>query len=119
MWQRHGDVLRTAAAMGCTDDYLAFLRDHEVVPSRGSTSGRTALERRPVQITDIAVDPEYTFTEATRLSRQRTSLGVPLLRGETLIGVIVFARYHVERYTEKQIELARTFADQAVIAIEN
>ena len=114
-----GDALHTAAAVGCTHDYLAFLQDHEIVPSRGSTSGRVALERRPVQITDIAVDPDNTFTEATGLSRQRTSLGVPLLRGEMLVGVIVFARYHVERYTENQIELACTFADQAVIAIEN
>jgi PAS domain S-box-containing protein len=113
------DEYRAAASVGYAPEYQAFMERHLITPGRGSITGRVALERRAVQIADVAADPEYALTEATTLSGQRTALGVPLIREDAIIGVIVFARRRVEPYTDKQVDLARTFADQAVIAIEN
>jgi len=117
--RREGEVYRAGAAVGFSDKYIQFLQTHPIVVDRGTITGRVALERRTVQILDVAADPEYTMSESISLGRQHTALGVPLLRENEPIGVIVLARQRIEAFTPKQIELVTTFADQAVIAIEN
>ena len=93
--------------------------NHPIHSDRGSVTGRVALERRVVQIHDVAADPDYTLTESITLSGQRTALGVPLMRQDDLTGVIILARRRVEPFTQRQIDLVSSFADQAVIAIAN
>ena len=88
-------------------------------PGRGSVVGRTALEKTVIQVTDTLADPEFTFVRPPNLRPSRTLLGVPLIREGTLIGVMGLARPEVKPFNAKEIELATTFADQAVIAIEN
>ena len=117
--RREGEQYRAAATFGFAPEFWAFMQSHPITPGRGSIAGRVALERQVIQIEDVAVDPEYTLRQATSLARQHTTLGVPLLREKELIGVIVLARQRVQIFTEKQIALVATFADQAVIAIEN
>ena len=86
---------------------------------RESTIGRVLLERAPIHIPDVVTDPEYRMVEVQKIGGYRSNLGVPLLREGTLIGVLVLARNSVRPFTDRQIELVTTFADQAVIAIEN
>jgi GAF domain-containing protein len=117
--RRVGDEYRAGAAVGYTEAYIDFLVSHPLAVNRGTATGRAVLERSPVQILDVVADPDYTLHETTTLAGQRTTLGVPLLREDEPIGVIVLARRRVEAFTEKQIDLVTTFADQAVIAIEN
>ena len=108
-----------AATNNADAEYLKYLRDHPIPPARGSVIGRTALEVRTVHLPDCLADPEYTAIEFQRSGGFRTVLGVPLLRNGVPVGVIGLLRNVVKPFSEKQIELAETFADQAVIAIEN
>ena len=116
---RDGDVYCGVASFAYSPEYAAFWRNLRLKPSRATITGRAALERRLVHITDVTADPEYEFPESVAVGKNRTLLGVPLLRDGEPIGVISFGRHRVEPFTEQQIELVRTFADQAVIAIEN
>jgi GAF domain-containing protein len=117
--RREGDEYRAGAAVGYSEAYIEFLTNHPLAVNRGTVTGRAVMERQPVQIPDVAADPEYTLHETTSLAGQRTALGVPLMRENEPIGVIVLARQRVEPFTQKQVDLVTTFADQAVIAMEN
>ena len=123
LFRRDGDVYRYAASYGWDRDeheaWKAYIIDHPVPPGRGSTTGRAAIERRPVHIIDVLVDREYTWHEAQAAGHFRTVLGVPLLREGVPIGVLTLSRRAVRPFTDQHIELVTTFADQAVIAIEN
>src|SRR5262249_25767801 len=99
--------------------FLEFMDTHPIPLGRGTITGRTVMEGKVVQIPDVLADPEYRFVEGVKVGGIRTILGVPLLREGTPIGVVALSRNRVEPFTEKQIELVTTFADQAVIAIEN
>jgi two-component system, NtrC family, sensor kinase len=117
--RRDGEVFRAGAAVGYSREYMEYLQSHPLSVNRGSVTGRVALEGRIVQIADVTTDTDYTLTQTTSLTGQRTALGVPLFREGQVIGVFVLARRRVEPFTERQIELATTFADQAAIAINN
>ncbi|MGB6284972.1 MAG: GAF domain-containing protein, partial [Xanthobacteraceae bacterium] len=121
LFRSDGDNYRWGAAYGFSDEYEAYIRQTlpDVKPGRGTISGRIALERQSIQIPDILADPEFTWFESQRLGKHRTLLGVPLLREGILIGLVGLGRNAVRPFTEKQITLVETFADQAAIAIEN
>jgi GAF domain-containing protein len=117
--REEGDAYYYATTYGFSDDEKEFLFNLPHTPGRGSSIGRTIVEKKTVHIPDVLADPEYTMLEAQRKVGFRTVLGVPLLRGGRPIGVINLLRREVRPFTEKQIDLVETFADQAVIAIEN
>jgi signal transduction histidine kinase/regulator of replication initiation timing len=123
LFRREGEVYRWAASFGHAVEEHARIKDffvkQSVAPGRGSLIGRIALEGMPIHIPDVEADPEYTWHEAPKVGGFRTSFGVPLLREGDIIGVLVVTRSKVQPFSNKQIALATTFADQAVIAIEN
>jgi two-component system, NtrC family, sensor kinase len=114
-----GEVFRVLAEYGASPAFSEYWRQNVIRPGRGSTIGRAALERRTVHIVDILADPEHQLQEAQRVGGHRSVLGVPMLRQDELVGVFFMWRTAVRAFTDKQIDLVATFADQAVIAIEN
>ena len=116
---RDGEVFRYVAVSSLQDDFYNVLRSRPFVPGRDTMAGRVALEGKVVHIADITADPEYALPEAVTVGKIRTLLGVPLLRDGIVVGTLGLTRQRVEPFTERQIELVQTFADQAVIAIEN
>ena len=113
-----GRVLRLVASHNVSAEERAFADQNPIAPGRASGAGRAALERRTVQIHDIRADPEYTYA-GQHLAPYRTVIAVPMLRAHELLGVILVHRYEVRAFTDGQVALMETFADQAAIAIEN
>jgi two-component system, NtrC family, sensor kinase len=117
---REGDVYRFVAMFAHEEEFFTLIKQQTFAPGRGTVTGRTALEGKAVHIADLAADPEYTGpTISLTMGKTRTILGVPLLRDGVVMGTLNLARQRVEPFSERQIELVQTFADQAVIAIEN
>jgi signal transduction histidine kinase len=114
-----GTTFYYTTSYGFPVDYLEFVRTVPLTAGRGSVMGRTLIEGKAVQVPDILADPEYMYLDHQEKSGARTILGVPLLREGNPIGVVLLYRQEVRPFTEKQIGLVTTFADQAVIAIEN
>jgi GAF domain-containing protein len=108
-----------AANHGFSDEYRDYIKRNPIPPGRGTLVGRTALTAHTVHLPDCLADPEYKWFESQKIGGFRTMLGVPLLREGSPIGVLALTRSQVEPFSDREIELVTTFADQAVIAIEN
>ena len=116
--QKDGAFYR-AEAHGLSREFMDYVRNIPIAAERGSAFGRALLEQRAVHIPDVKADPEYTSVEMQKLGDYRTVLAVPMLRESVATGVLTLMRSEAHPFTERQIELASTFADQAAIAIEN
>ncbi|HET9688192.1 MAG TPA: GAF domain-containing protein, partial [Pseudolabrys sp.] len=116
---RDGEVYRLTAHNGFSLEYQEFVKQHPISPGRGTLVARTALESAPIHIPDVLADTEYTWHEGQRLAGFRAMLGMPLLREGNCIGVMAMTKSVAQPFTDKQIEIVSTFADQAVIAIQN
>ena len=114
-----GDAYPFIASHGYSEKYAEYMRTHPIKPSLGSVLGRAVLQGQIVHVADVEADPDYALTEARKIGGFRTVLGVPLMREGTPIGIIMLTRSKMRPFTDKQIELVTTFADQAAIAIEN
>ena len=110
--------LRFAASYRHSGEFVQFMERTPIPLARGSATGRALLEGTVVHIPDVRADPDYTFA-SEQVGEFRTILAVPMLREGAPIGVLALTRSEVRPFTEKQIELVSTFADQAAIAIEN
>jgi signal transduction histidine kinase len=116
---REGEVYRFVATTSGHEEFYALLRGRTFTPDSQTITGRVVMRGKLIHITDLAADPEYGMPEAVTIGRVRTVLGVPLLRDGIVVGVLNVTRDRVEPFTDRQVELVTTFADQAVIAIEN
>jgi signal transduction histidine kinase/putative methionine-R-sulfoxide reductase with GAF domain len=116
--RREGDSYHGVAFYNVSPEFTDFIKRHPITPGRHSITARVALERRTIHVADLQADPEYRYAlrDADPI---RTELGVPIFRGDDILGVIILHKLEVQPFTDKQIELVETFADQAVIAIEN
>jgi two-component system, NtrC family, sensor kinase len=119
IWRKDGEVFRHSASQGNLPAYREIEEQTEIRAGRGTLVGRVALERAPVSIIDAWNDPEYEQMEAVYVGQSRSMLGVPLLRDGELIGAFALARTDPIPFTDRQVQLVRAFADQAVIAIES
>jgi GAF domain-containing protein/CheY-like chemotaxis protein len=116
--RREGDSYHGVAFYNASPELIDFITQHPIRPGRNTVTARVALERRTVHVPDLQADPEYAYA-LRDVDPIRTELGVPMFRGDELVGVVILYKLEVQPFSEKQIELVTTFADQAVIAIEN
>ena len=114
-----GSAFLHVASHGSPSEYDEYMQSHPIEPDRGTIAGRVLLEGKPIHVPDVQTDPEYTMVGISTRTGFHTILGIPLLREGSPVGVIILGRKMVRPFTDKQIELATTFADQAGIAIEN
>jgi signal transduction histidine kinase len=117
--EKDGIFFRAAESYGYSREFIEHVKGMPIERDRGSATGRALLEKRVIHIPDVKADPEYTLIEGQRLGDFRTVLAVPMLREGVSLGVLTLTRSEVKPFTEKQIGLVTTFADQAAIAIEN
>ena len=111
-------LYRAVAFYNASPEMIDFVKRHPIKPGRHTITARVALERRTIHVADLQADPEYNYVRRD-IDPIRTELGVPMFRGHDLVGVIILYKLVVQPFTDKQIGLVTTFADQAVIAIEN
>jgi GAF domain-containing protein len=119
IWLPNGDVLKLAASCGHSGEFKRFAVHNPIAPGRGTVSGRVFLEGSTVHIPDVLADQEFTGVGYQSRGNYRTHLGVPMLREGRAIGVFALTRAEVSPFSDQQIEFVETFANQAVIAIEN
>jgi GAF domain-containing protein len=119
IWQRGGEFLRLTASYRVSPDAIQYLAEHPLRADQSTVTGRALVEGRAIHVADVASDPDYSASGFRSVGGYRSILGVPLLRGREIIGVFGLTRDEVHPFADKQIDLVTTFADQAVIAIEN
>src|SRR5262249_49842870 len=113
-----GDTYHGVAFYNASPELIDFIRRHPITPGRDTITARVALERRTIHVADLQADAEYRYA-LRDIDPIRTELGVPMFRGDDIVGVVILYKLEIQPFTEKQIELVTSFADQAVIAIEN
>jgi signal transduction histidine kinase len=116
---RDGEVMRLQAESGCTQAFIEFMQANPIRPGRDTITGRVFMDGKPVHVPDVQLDPEYDFGRAPMIGDYRAVLAVPLMRDGAVEGVLLLGRPEPGPFSQRQIDLVQTFADQAVIAIEN
>ena len=116
---RDGEVMRLQAESGCTPAFLEFMNANPIRPGRETITGRVFIDGKPVHVPDVQLDAEYNFGNASKIGDYRAVLAVPLMRDNAVEGVLLLGRPTPGAFSARQVELVQTFADQAVIAIEN
>jgi signal transduction histidine kinase len=116
---RDGEVMRLQAESGCTQAFIEFMQANPIRPGRDTITGRVFMDGKPVHVPDVQLDPEYNFGQAPLIGDYRAVLAVPLMRDGAVEGVLLLGRPGPGPFSQRQVDLVQTFADQAVIAIEN
>ena len=119
LWLFDGEVLTSVAHQNASPAFAEYLARARIRPGRETTTRRAALERKTIHVADLLGDPDYSPPEFQRKEKVKTVLSVPLLRQDMLVGVVTLWRREIHPFTDRQVALVETFADQAVIAIEN